>query len=75
MAIVNTLDPIFRSCQQNEGVFDYRLVCSETNNTSDIIDANELVLDVYIKASRTAEFIICNFYSTKTGTNFDELIK
>lgn len=75
MAIVNTLDPIFRSCQQNEGVLDYRLVCSETNNTSDIIDANELVLDAYIKASRTAEFIICNFYSTKTGTNFDELIK
>ena len=75
MAIVNTLDPIFRSCQQNEGLLDYRLVCSETNNTSDIIDANELVIDAYIKASRTAEFIICNFYSTKTGTNFDELIK
>lgn len=75
MAIVNTLDPIFRSCQQNEGIIDYRLVCSETNNTSDIIDANELVLDAYIKASRTAEFIICNFYSTKTGTNFDELIR
>lgn len=75
MAIVNTLDPIFRSCQQNEGILDYRLVCSETNNTSDIIDANELVLDAYIKASRTAEFIICNFYSTKTGTNFDELIR
>lgn len=75
MAIVNTLDPIFRSCQQNEGIIDYRLVCSETNNTSDIIDANELVVDCYIKAARTAEFIICNFYSTKTGTNFDELIK
>lgn len=75
MAIVNTLDPIFRSCKQNEGIIDYRLVCSETNNTSDVIDANELVLDAYIKASRTAEFIICNFYSTKTGTNFDELIK
>ena len=75
MAIVNTLDPIFRSCQQNEGVIDYRLVCSETNNTPDVVDANELVVDAYIKASRTAEFIICNFYSTKTGTNFDELIK
>lgn len=75
MAIVNTLDPIFRSCQQNEGVIDYRLICNESNNTSDVIDANELVIDAYAKASRTAEFIICNFYSTKTGVNFDELIK
>lgn len=75
MAIVNTLDPIFRNVLNNEGMYDYRLVCSETNNTSDIIDANELVVDCYIKAARTAEFIICNFYSTKTGTNFDELIK
>lgn len=75
MAIVNTLDPIFRNVLNNEGMYDYRLVCSEVNNNSDVIDANELVVDCYIKAARTAEFIICNFYSTKTGTNFDELIK
>lgn len=75
MAIVNTLDPIFRSCQQNEGIIDYRLVCSEVNNTPEIIDANELKVSIYIQSVRTAEFILVDFYSTKTGTNFDELIK
>ena len=75
MAIVNTLDPIFRSCQQNEGIINYRLVCSEVNNTSEIIDANELKVSIYIQSVRTAEFILVDFYSTKTGTNFDELIK
>lgn len=75
MAIVNTLDPIFRSCQQNEGVIDYKVVCSEANNTPDVIDANELKVSIFIKASRTAEFILVDFYSTKTSTNFDELMK
>lgn len=75
MAIVNTLDPIFRSCQQNEGLYDYRLVCSEVNNTPDVIDANELKVSIYLQSVRTAEFILVDFYSTKTGTNFDELIK
>ena len=74
-AIINTLDPIFRSVQNGEGVLDYRIICNESNNTPDVIDANELVVDCFIKATRTAEWIICNFYSTKTSTNFDELIK
>lgn len=74
-AIINTLDPIFRSVLNNEGMYDYRIVCDANNNTPDVIDANELVVDIYIKAARTAEFILCNFYSTKTSTNFDELIK
>lgn len=75
MAIVNTLNPIFRSCKQNEGLYDYRLVCSEVNNTPDVIDANELKVSIYLQSVRTAEFILVDFYSTKTGTNFDELIK
>lgn len=75
MAITNTLDPIFRSCQQNEGVIDYKVVCSEANNTPEIIDANELKVSIFIKAPRSAEFILVDFYSTKTSTNFDELMK
>lgn len=75
LAIINTLDPIFKSCKNNEGVYDYRIICSEQNNTQDVIDANELKVSIYLQAVRTAEFILVDFYSTKTGTNFDELIK
>lgn len=75
MAITNTLDPIFRSCRQNEGVIDYKIVCSEANNTPEIIDANELKVSIFIKAPRSVEFILVDFYSTKTSTNFDELMK
>jgi hypothetical protein len=50
------------------------IVCDERNNTPAVIDANELVVDIYIKPTRTAEFILVNFYATRTDANFQELV-
>lgn len=72
--VINALAPIFENAKNTEGVYDYRIVCSELNNTPDVIDNNELKIDIYIQPVRTAEFILVNFYATRTGTNFDELI-
>ena len=72
--IINTLTPIFERAKNNEGLYDYLIVCDERNNTPAVIDANELVVDIYIKPTRTAEFILVNFYATRTDANFEELI-
>tara|TARA_R110002020_G_scaffold137052_1_gene305711 strand:+ start:592 stop:3411 length:2820 start_codon:yes stop_codon:yes gene_type:complete len=72
--IVNTLTPIFERAKNNEGLYDYLIVCDERNNTPAVIDANELVVDIYIKPTRTAEFILVNFYATRTDANFEELV-
>jgi phage tail sheath protein FI len=72
--VVNVLSPIFENAKNTEGVYDYRIVCSELNNTPEVIDNNELKIDIYIQPVRAAEFILVNFYATRTGTNFDELI-
>jgi len=72
--VVNVLTPIFENAKNTEGVYDYRIVCSELNNTPDVIDNNELKIDIYLQPVRAAEFILINFYATRTGTNFDELI-
>jgi len=72
--LVNTLTPIFERAKNNEGLYDYLIVCDERNNTPAVIDANELVVDIYIKPTRTAEFILVNFYATRTDANFEELI-
>ena len=72
--IVNTLTPLFERAKNNEGVHDYLIVCDERNNTPAVIDANELVVDIYIKPTRTAEFILVNFYATRTDANFQELV-
>ena len=72
--IVNTLTPLFERAKNNEGLYDYLIVCDERNNTPTVIDANELVVDIYIKPTRTAEFILVNFYATRTDANFQELV-
>lgn len=72
--IINTLTPIFERAKNTEGVYDYLIVCDERNNTPDIIDQNELVVDIYLKPVRAAEFILVNFYATRTGTDFNEIV-
>ena len=72
--VVNTLKPIFENAKNTEGLYDYLIVCDERNNTPDVIDQNELVVDIYLKPVRTAEFILVNFYATRTSTNFNELV-
>lgn len=72
--VINTLTPIFENAKNTQGVYDYLIICDERNNTPTVIDDNSLIIDIYIKPVRTAEFILCNFYATRTGVNFQEII-
>ena len=55
-------------------MYDFLVVCDETNNPGEIIDRNELVADIYIKPSKSINFISLNFIATKTGVSFDESV-
>ena len=72
--VVNTLTPIFENAKQTEGLYDYLIVCDERNNTSARIENNELVVDIYLKPVRAAEFILVNFYAVNNDVNFEELV-
>ncbi|MAF25834.1 hypothetical protein CL634_09715 [bacterium] len=72
--VLNVITPIFEHVKQTQGMYDYLIVCDERNNTPDVIDQNELVVDIYIKPVRAAEFILVNFYATRTGQDFSELV-
>ena len=72
--LVNTITPVFDLAKNTQGLYDYLIVCNSTNNTPELIDDNTLVVDIYIKPVRTAEFILVNFYCTRTSQNFQELI-
>jgi hypothetical protein len=71
---VNTIEPFLRDVQSNRGIFDYVVVCDETNNTAAVIDANEFKADIYIKPARSINFIGLTFIATKTGVDFEEVI-
>lgn len=72
--IKNVLGPIFELAKNTQGVYDYLIICDERNNTPAVIDDNTLIVDIYIKPVRSAEFILVNFYATRTGTNFQEIL-
>ena len=71
---VNIVEPFLRDVQSKRGIFDFRVICDETNNTAAIIDSNEFVADIFIKPSRSINFIGLTFVATRTGISFDEVI-
>ena len=64
---LNQVNPFLESVQQRQGIFAFRVVMDETNNTADVIDRNQLVGQIFIQPTRTAEFIILDFNITPTG--------
>ena len=69
LAIVN---PYLESVQQRQGLYAFKVVMDETINTPAVIDRNELVGQVYLQPTKTAEFIILNFNVQPTGASFPE---
>ena len=71
---VNLVEPFLRDVQGRRGIFDFRVVCDTTNNTSEVIDRNEFVGDIYIKPARSINFIQLNFVAVRTGVTFQEVV-
>lgn len=70
--LVNMIEPFLRDVKGRRGVYDYRVICDETNNTPERIDRNELWATILIKPTRVAEFIVLQFVALKTGASFEE---
>jgi len=68
----NLVEPFLRDVQGRRGITDFKVVCDETNNTSQVIDSNEFVADIYIKPARSINFITLKFVATRTGISFEE---
>jgi phage tail sheath protein FI len=65
------VNPYLSSVQQRQGLYTYRVVMDETNNTPTVIDNNQLVGAIYLQPVRTAEFIVLDFNVTQTGVTFE----
>jgi phage tail sheath protein FI len=71
---VALVEPFLRDVQGRRGIYDFRVVCDETNNTPGVIDRNEFVGDIYIKPARSVNFIQLNFVAVRSGVSFDEIV-
>ncbi len=70
----NLVEPFLRDVQGRRGIFDFRVVVDETNNTAEVIDRNEFIGDIYIKPARSINFIQLNFVAVRTGVDFSEIV-
>jgi phage tail sheath protein FI len=71
---VNIVEPFLRDVKSKRGITDFLVVCDETNNTPAVVDRNEFVADIFIKPTRSINFIGLTFVATRTGVNFEEVV-
>lgn len=68
------VEPFLREVQGRRGVYDFMVVCDETNNTAQVVDNNEFVGDIYIKPAKSINFIQLNFVAVRSGVSFNEIV-
>lgn len=71
---VALVTPFLRDIQGRRGIYDFRVVCDNTNNTDQVISSNQFVGDIYIKPARSINFIQLNFVAVRTGVDFTEVV-
>ena len=71
---VNIVEPFLRDVQAKRGLFDFLVVCDETNNTPDVIDNNEFRADIFLKPTKSINFVTLTFVATRTGVSFEEVV-
>ena len=67
------IDSFLQRVQTLRGVYEFLSVCDETNNTAQVIDNNELVVSVFLKPTRVAEYITLNLFATGSDVTISEL--
>ena len=67
---LNQVNPYLENVQQKQGLYSYKVVMDESNNTAETIDRNQLIGAIYLQPTKTAEFIILDFNITPTGVQF-----
>jgi len=73
-ALVRLITPFLRDIKSKGGFYDFRVQCDDETNTAQVIDRNEMVCRVFVKPTKTAEFVELNFILTATGASFREVI-
>jgi hypothetical protein len=70
---INIVEPYLRDVQAKRGIYDFRVICDETNNTPSVIDNNEFRADIFLKPTKAINYVTLTFVATRTGVSFEEV--
>ena len=69
-AFISQVNPYLETVQQNQGLYAFKVIMDESNNSADVIDRNQMIGQIYIQPTKTAEFIYLDFNILPTGATF-----
>ena len=69
----NVVEPFLRDVQAKRGLVDFRVICDESNNTPSVVDNNEFRADIFLKPTKSINFVTLTFVATRTGVSFEEV--
>ena len=69
----NLITPFLRDVQSRRGITDFSVVCDSSNNTTEVIDRNEFIAEIFVKPARSINFISLSFVAVRTGVSFSEV--
>ena len=67
------VEPFLRQVQGRRGIFDFSVICDESNNTAGVIDASQFVASIFVKPARSINFISLTFVASRSGVDFEEI--
>jgi hypothetical protein len=67
------VEPFLREVQGRRGIYDYKVICDETNNGQAVVDSNQFVASIFVKPARSINFITLTFVASRSGVDFDEV--
>jgi phage tail sheath protein FI len=70
----NLVEPYLRDIQGRRGITDFKVVCDASNNTGEVIDRSEFVGDIYVKPTKSINYIQLNFVAVRSGVEFNEIV-
>ena len=70
-SFVNAVVPVLQTIKSRRGLYDFKVVCDESNNTANIIDSNQFMADIYIKPAKSINFIRLTFTNKNTADTLD----
>jgi hypothetical protein len=73
-SFISTVEPFLREVQGRRGIQDYKVICDTTNNPPSVVDRNEFRGDIFIKPTRSINFINLNFVAVASGVEFNEVV-
>jgi len=70
---INIVEPYLRDVQAKRGLYDFKVICDESNNTPNVIDNNEFRADIFLKPTKSINYVTLTFVATRTGISFEEV--